>query len=206
MMSNLVEGMETNTPSEPSLAGAASSPILRNASAVPDGSSAVPRNLSHLHEEIMRSEGVRSGEMKSSAPSCMWTAPMLPPLSARAVQTMSRAPFTALRSVPVTSMKRLRVSVVTVVRAPLIMGGNDSTLPSESLMMGYFSAPLSRSAYSRPFSCFSSISSRSISSVLARGTNLASLGSSREYVKGGTTLSRSCMPIASLLLLRPMVR
>ena len=90
---------------------------------------------------------------------------------------MSRAPLTAFRSLPVTSTKRLRLPTVTVVSAPLMIGGKERTLPCLSCMTGYLSMPARRWAYPTPFSCLERISSMSISSVLASGTNLTECGS-----------------------------
>jgi len=52
---------------------------------------------------------------------------MTPPLSAREVHTMFSTPPMVFWSVPVTSMKRFLVAVVTAVSLPLMIGGNDST-------------------------------------------------------------------------------
>ena len=119
-------------------------PILRRHSTMPSGPSSVPRNLSHADAEMVLLEGVRSGERKVSSPSCMMTVSILPPRSARAVATMSRAPFTALRSLPVTSMNRSCFPTVTVVSTPLMIGGNDRTDPFLSRMIGYSSKPSRR--------------------------------------------------------------
>ena len=172
---------------------------------MPSGPSWVPRNLSQADAEIVLFEGARSGERKVSSPSCITTVSILPPRSARAVATMSRAPLTALRSLPVTSMKRSCLPTVTVVRTPLIMGGKERTEPFLSRMIGYWSKPSRRWAYALPFSFLSRISDRSISSSMARGTNLTEWGSTSLYTNGGSTLFRSWMPMASLLLFLPMV-
>ena len=90
---------------------------------------------------------------------------------------MSRAPLTAFLSLPVTSMNRSCLPTVTVVRTPFMIGGNDSTEPFLSRMTGYLSNPSRRCAYALPFSFLSRISARSISSSMARGTNLTEWGS-----------------------------
>ena len=174
MMSSLTDGMVTST-SPPS--ATASRPILLRHSTVPSGPRSRPRNLSQASTDTFLTEGVRSGDSNTSSPSCMVTDSILPPRSAMAVATMSRAPFTALRSVPVTSMNRSCFPTVTVVSLPLMIGGNDSTCPSASKMTGYSENPSRSLLYSLPFSFFSRIWARSSSSSIASGTNFTERGS-----------------------------
>ena len=174
MMSSLTGGMVTVT-SSPS--ATASMSILRRHSTVPSGPISLPRNLSQADAEILLTAGVRSGDLNVASPSCMITDSILPPRSARAHATMSKAPLTALASLPVTSMKRSCLPTVTVVRRPLMMGGNERTCPSESRMTGYSDIPSRSLLYSLPFSFLSRISAMSISSSMARGTKRMEWGS-----------------------------
>ena len=61
---------------------------------------------------------------------------MVAPASAMAVQMMFAATLTARWSVPVTSRRMFFVSVVTRVRSPLMIGGNEQTWSSSSVIRG----------------------------------------------------------------------
>ena len=71
----------------------------------------------------VRTAGARSGKETP----LISTLSMVAPASARAVQMMFAATLTARWSVPVTSRRMFFVAVVTRVRSPLIIGGNEQT-------------------------------------------------------------------------------
>mmetsp|Transcript_8499 Transcript_8499/g.27093 ORF Transcript_8499/g.27093 Transcript_8499/m.27093 type:complete len:200 (+) Transcript_8499:1339-1938(+) len=73
----------------------------------------------------------------SPLPLTMVTAPMRRPAStAKAVTTVFRATSTLVASVPVTSMRTLRVLRVIFDHSELMMGGRESTLPDASCTTG----------------------------------------------------------------------
>ncbi len=139
-MSGLVDGTSAYTVSPSAMA---SMPMRRRDSAISSGEMSFPMKPAHSDADMLQEAGERSGDRYSDSPAIV-TAPMDPPLSAIAVTTMSRAVFTALPSIPVTSMNRFFVSVVTVVRVPLITGGKESTSPLASVMIGYLVFPSRR--------------------------------------------------------------
>jgi len=134
------------------------------------------------------------------------TVPILPPRSAREVTTILSAVYT-FRSRPVTSMNRSRVPWLTLVRCPLIIGGNESTWSLASSIRGYLSNPSMRCAYFTPFGWRSSISCMVMGSSKSRGTKLKS-GSAATYLNGGSISLISCMPMETFLrsLPRPQCR
>ncbi len=138
---------------------------------------------------IRRVTGLRSGVVHPVSGVCICTDSIFPPRSASAVVTMFNATDTDL-SVPVTSMNRSSVSSLTRVSVPLMIGGNDSTLPRESRIRGYLSNFSTRCANLTPFGCSVRISSIDIGTSKSRGTN-SKVGSAAMYSNGGVTRSRS---------------
>ena len=92
-----------------------------------------------------------------------------PPLTASDRHTSNRVASQARSSHPVTSMKKSVVDSVTVVCAPLMIGGKERTSPAASIMTGNFSNPSSKCAYSTPLGCVVSISSMVILCSIASG-------------------------------------
>ena len=128
----------------------------------------------------------------------------MPPLSDIDRHTSSRQDSQALISHPVTSMKKSSVPALTVVWLPLIIGGNERTISSESRITGKRSIPSIRWEYSAPFGCSSRIRSIVISSEQASGMK-EKFDGTVVALNGGFREFRSWTPIDANFLLLPNV-
>ena len=117
-------------------------PIEFNATAISLSLNSLPRTSSSsgFGNRCVRGDplGVVKSQLSQVVNSMLSTAP---PRTARERQTRSNEASQARSSQPVTSMKKSVVDSVTVVCAPLIIGGNERTSPAASRMTGYFSNP-----------------------------------------------------------------
>ena len=119
------------------------------------------------------------------------------------VATTARESSAAFLSVAVTSINRFDVLEDTVVRAELIIGGNEIVLSLASKIIGTLGELFKIEPYCFPASVFSKISDMVISCDESSGINLWFFATV-VYLIGNSIFSKSCIPIEAFLRLLPI--
>ena len=119
------------------------------------------------------------------------------------VAITARESSAAFLSVAVTSINRFDVLEDIVVRAELIIGGNEIVLSLASKIIGTLGELFKIELYCFPASVFSKISDMVISCDESSGINLWFFATV-VYLIGNSIFSKSCIPIEAFLRLLPI--